>query len=119
MTPQTQTESKPKSPEATPHRRLSVVYFHRSVVLCGSEQESAALPPKDAQAHRPGNSVDLIERCWIGEDGEISTSAEFATRPPDGLVFRKRSHDNVKNVRVIAQTFVPWSNIRCVTYGAE
>lgn len=122
MTPQAETTAKqPKPPAEVPNRRLSVVYFTSSVVICGVEMDSASVPmPSNIiGGHRPGNSVDSIALAWLERDGSVIEDTKGVSGPSDGLVFRKRTHDNVRNVRVGAQTFVPWSRVRCVTYGPE
>lgn len=102
--------SDPKQAEQyTPHRKLSVVYFHGSVMF-GSEMNSAAV------SSTGGNSVDSILPGVIQHDGtaRVATAEDKHT---DGLLMRKKRHELHTNKRVLAQTLVPWANIKSVGYG--
>lgn len=35
----------------------------------------------------------------------------------DGIMFRRKVHDRLKNITYISQCFVPWANVRGLTYG--
>lgn len=116
MTPQPQTETTKPPPKPIEYTRISVVYFHGSVNICGEERDSAALwLPSNAQAHKPGNVVDGIQPVALLSDGTYDCTGKVAT----GYLFRKKRPDPRSGKLVIEQSFVPLARVRSVTYGAE
>lgn len=92
--------------------RIAVVYFNRSINLCGDERDSASLPMA-GQAHQPGNVCDDIVLVSALTDGTFDRTG----KPANGLLFTKRRHDTRLNKTVQARTFVPLGDIRSVTYS--
>jgi hypothetical protein len=94
--------------------RITVVYFNRSVNICGEERDSASLP-MSGQAHQPGNVVDSIEPVTVLSDGTFERSG----KPANGLLLSRRRHSNAANKQLTARTFVPFGDVRCVAYAAQ
>lgn len=120
MNPQTESiKAKPPAPvpadEFKPQTRLAVVYFDRSVMF-GSEMESASVPSANdiKRGNRGSNSVDSITLAWLNADGSVSDAGAGAA---DGLALRTAKHDLNTGKKRIMQSFVPWSNVRSVSYG--
>lgn len=101
--------NEPSKPNAT---RIAVVYFNRSVNLCGEERDSASMPMPN-QAHQPGNVCDDISPVSALTDGTFDRTG----KPANGYLFTKRRHDTRLNKTVQARTFVPLGDIRSVTYS--
>lgn len=99
-----------------PLTKLAAVYFNRSVMF-QTEMESASVWKPGSQSAAPSNSVDDILPALMDPMGGILLMNEKTNRPTDGIVLRKRVHDLTTRQRVIKQTFVPWSNVRSVSYG--
>lgn len=103
---QTSKPAESAEPKYSPQTKLAVVYFHGSVMF-GSEMNSAAVSKVGS------NSVDSIVPGRLGEDGGCILGSEGA----QGLVLRKRIHNLHTGARQLAQTLVPWANIKSVGYG--
>ncbi len=101
-------------PKVVVHTKIAVVYFNRSVVLCGEERDSASLAIP-GQAHQPGNVVDSILPVTALSDGTFDRSGKVA----NGLLFQKRRYDARVSGQIMARTFVPFTDVRCITYGHE
>lgn len=116
MTPQVDTKSmKPTAPpveDAPVFRKVSVVYFRESVMF-GSELHSASVTAKGQTPN--SNAVDTIRLAWLNADGEIDGAPQGRTA--DGLALAKRVHNLHNGKRYTMQSFVPWSNVRSLTYG--
>jgi hypothetical protein len=102
--------------EYKPHTKLTAVHFDRSVMF-GSEMESASVWKPGSLGAAPSNSVDEIYPVCLDASGGVVNPNEKSARQTDGIVLRKRVHDLTTRQRVIKQTFVPWSNVRSVSYG--
>jgi len=94
--------------------RIAVVYFNRSVNICGEERDSAACPVV-GQAHQPGNVVDTIEPVTSLSDGSFDRSG----KPANGLLLSRKRHSNAANKTVVSRTFVPFGDVRSVAFAAE
>lgn len=99
-----------------PMTKLAAVHFDRSVMFT-SEMESASIWKPGSSGAAPSNSVDDIFPALVGPNGDISLASDKTSRPTDGIVLRKRIHDLNTGRRIIKQTFVPWANIRSISYG--
>jgi hypothetical protein len=94
---------KPSKPEYAQQSRLSVVYFRAPVNFGGEEKESVSVPSKAdlERGQRASNAVDGVE--------------PDETLP--GIVLLKRRHNLHSGKREEVRTFVPWSNVRSISYG--
>lgn len=95
-----------------PQTKLVVAYFKESVTLPGLAEMNSAAVSKTGS-----NCVDEILPGVMDPEGRarIAKGDEQST----GLILRKRIHDLHTNQRRLAQTLVPWSNVKCVGYGSE
>ena len=62
-----------------------------------------------------GRNVDSIIPARMEGDGS-AVGIDKGQRA-DGIVIRMRRHDRVTGKRYVSQEFVPWANIRSLTYG--
>jgi hypothetical protein len=92
------------APEAKPQTKLVSVAFVDSIPF-GNESMSVQI----------GRNCDSITPARMEADG--SAVAIDKNQRADGLLIRQRRHDRVRNVFVVDQCFVPWSNIRGLQYG--
>lgn len=99
---------KSAEPKYATQTRLGVLYFHGSVMF-GTEMSSAAV------GNNGSNTVDSIVPGRLADDGTIVLGSEGA----QGLVLRKKRHDLATGKRMLAQTLVPWANIKSIGYVAE
>lgn len=103
-------------PEYKPMTKLSAVHFDRSVMF-GSEMESASVWKPGSQGAAPSNSVDEIVPVCVDAAGGLVGINEKSARQSDGIALRKRVHDLNTGRRIVRQTFVPWVNVRSISYG--
>ncbi len=107
-TPATDAKSSDAAPKYAPQTKLSVVHFHGSVMF-GTEMLSASV------AKTGGNCVDLILPGIMLADGTLGAVPDG--QRGDGLILRKKIHDLHNGSRKLAQTLVPWANIKSVGYS--
>lgn len=90
--------------EYKPLTKLVSVTFVNSVAF-GGESQSAQL----------GRNVDAIIPARMEGDG-TPVPVEKGQRA-DGILLKAKRHDRVSGKRYVAMDFVPWANIRSLSYG--
>lgn len=113
----TASDTKPKAvspaePVYAPCLNLSVVFFVNSVMLQG-EIHSASITPKGASA--TSNAVDSIVPANVLPDGRCEPAA--ASERGHGLLLSKKVHNLNTGKRQVVRTFVPWHNVRSISYA--
>ena len=101
---QVESAAKPKEPEYKPQTKVSAAFFVDSVPF-GGECMGVSI----------GRNVDSIAPARLEGDGTIKTVE--ANQRADGIVIRRKHSDLNTHARVVMQTFVPWSNVRSISYG--
>lgn len=117
MTPQVETKPKlPPPPEGAEvaMTRLAAVYFVNSVVVQGFGDKLSVDVPGAGQP-LSSSSLDAIVPAVLLPSGEaIPASGD----EPTGLMLTKLIHDRQTGKRFVARTYVPFANIRSISYGA-
>ena len=90
--------------EYKPHTRLVSVTFVNSVAF-GGESQSAQI----------GRNVDSI--IPVRMEGDGSPVQVDKGQRADGILLRAKRHDRVTGRKFEARDFVPWANIRSLSYG--
>jgi hypothetical protein len=90
--------------EFRPCTRLVSATFVHSVAF-GGESQSVQI----------GRNVDSLVPGILSADGS-AVGIEKGQRA-DGIILRQRYYDRVTGRRMIRQDFVPWANIRSLSYG--
>ena len=101
---QNEAASKQKEPEYKPQTKIAAAFFVDSVPF-GGECMGVSI----------GRNVDSIAPVRLEGDGTIKTVE--ANQRADGIVIRRKHSDLNTHARVVMQTFIPWSNVRSISYG--
>ena len=90
--------------EYKPQTKLVSCTFVNSVAFGG-----------ESQSVQVGRNVDSITPARMEGDG-VPVGVDKGQRA-DGVLLRMKRHDRVTGRKYVAMDFVPWSNIRSLSYG--
>ena len=97
-----------KKPEATQMRLVGADFVHSFRFI---EERTSLHIGVDKQT----STCDSLTPARLEPDG--TPVAIKAGERADGILFRKRAHDRIRNVYYLAQAFSPWANIRGLVYA--
>jgi hypothetical protein len=104
MSTATQTDAKPAEPVYKPRQRLTSAAFVQSAPF-GDERMSCQV----------GLNCDSIIPARLEPDGSCVPIS--SGQRADGILVRRKKHDLQTQKRFVDQCFIPWSNVRGLSYG--